>query len=434
MNYQRLFRFLMFGALVALASPVQGDEDERQPLPARALPSPADGAKRAVRAEAAGGGPASAEPAAEQPTAVNSAAVKPPAVSAVEREYHHALARPRGEAGAYQAALHTRRVPQSPFTAGATVQTKRLQAAPLTPALRNRGFHECYPHDPLGLGPYATFRNLRLGRIAIPQKGGHTPDLGYDVVIHLHGQSAVRKTLVQVARGVAFVGIDLGLGSGAYSKAFKDPQFFPKLRRSVEAALKRHTGDSRAHIRHLGLSAWSAGYGAVNQILKRHADTVDAVVLLDGLHAAWSWTRRQYDQSTNALSARTVIPTFKFARRALAGDKIFVFTHSEIDPIAYPSTARTADLLLAHLGESRRPVVGGSEPYAQFGAVDVRGLHLWSYRGRTKLAHCAHIPVIARAVRGILEEEWNTPAMDRSVPPTPAPKLGPAKPRTARLI
>ena len=32
---------------------------------------------------------------------------------------------------------------------------KLLKLEPLTPALRQKGFHECNPHDPLGLGPYA---------------------------------------------------------------------------------------------------------------------------------------------------------------------------------------------------------------------------------------------------------------------------------------
>jgi hypothetical protein len=315
---------------------------------------------------------------------------------------------------------------------GSDVSVARLEAEALTPALRARGYHECYPHDPIGLGPYARFRNLNIGRIAIPQKGGHTPDFGYDVVVHFHGQSAVRKTLVQVARGVAFVGIDLGTGSGYYSKRFRSPDVFPKLRRSIERALRRHSGNPQAHVRHLALSAWSAGYGAVNEILRRHADAVDAVVLLDGLHAAWSFTRRGRDQSVDAACDRNIEPTFRFARRAVTGEKTFVFTHSEVEPVRYPSTALTARLLLGQLGLDPEPVGGGTGRYPQVGAVEANGLHVWSHRGNDKRAHCAHIPLIARAVRDVLEERWNTPAMDRDVPHTPAPKLGERSRRCSR--
>src|SRR5690606_23846595 len=132
-----------------------------------------------------------------------------------------------------------------------------------SPELRQRGYHECYPHDPLGLGPYAPYRNLSMGRILIPERGGHTEDMGFDVLVHFHGHEPLRKTLVQVARGVVYVGIDRGLGSGPYADAFAAPGSFERLRASITRALQKHSGDPRAHIRHLALSAWSAGYGAV---------------------------------------------------------------------------------------------------------------------------------------------------------------------------
>jgi hypothetical protein len=300
----------------------------------------------------------------------------------------------------------------------------RAEPEPLTPELRHKGFHECYPHDPMGLGPYAPYQNIRIGRIAIPQQGGHTADFGYDVVVHFHGHSAVRKTLVQVARGVAYVGIDKGLGSGPYMREFKVPDTFPSLRHSIEGALRRHTGDERAHIRHLALSCWSAGYGAVNEILKRHGDLVDAVVLLDGLHAAWSRTHRRHDGSVKSACDRAIYPTFDFARRALAGEKIFIFTHSNVDPDRYPSTKLTADLLLYQLGVERQPVSeGATGRFRQLSTADVAGLHVWGYEGTDTFAHCAHIPLMARALH-VLEAAWDTPPMDRSVAPTPAPKLG----------
>jgi hypothetical protein len=298
----------------------------------------------------------------------------------------------------------------------AAAEVQRLLPEPLTAALRARGYHECYPHDPVGLGPYSHYRNVSMGRLLVPQKGGHTADGGYDVLIHFHGHEAVRKTLVQVARGVAYVGIDRGLNSGPYEQAFASRETFETLLGSIEKGLKAETGNARAHVRHVGLSAWSAGYGAVNEILRRHTDKVDAVVLLDGLHGRWDPVpHRGPDQP---LKTTAIAPTIEFARLARAGRKKFVFTHSYIDPMEYTSTSVTADLLLVELGLRREPVEPGSYAFGQDSRADTAGFHVWSYRGKNELAHCAHIPLIAKALE-VIEPAWRTPALDRNVPFTP---------------
>src|SRR5262245_42237460 len=163
---------------------------------------------------------------------------------------------------------------------------------PLSEELRAKGFHECNPHDPLGLGPYSPYEHVSFGKMLIPQKGGYTPDLGFDVLIHFHGGDPVRKYLVQSARGVSLVLIDLGLGGGGYSRSLGGPAAFPDIKRSIEAALKRHANDERAHIRHLAISAWSAGAVAIDKILQQKADGWDTVVILDGLHGVWKQQAR----------------------------------------------------------------------------------------------------------------------------------------------
>ena len=306
-----------------------------------------------------------------------------------------------------------------------TLQKSKLVAKELTPELRRRGYNECNPYDFEGLGPYAPYRRLRMGRIAIPQKGGHTKDFGYDVIVHFHGLNAMRMTLTQVAHGVVFAGVDLGIASGAYSEPFTSPETWPTLKRSIESALKAQSGDERAHIRHLALSAWSAGYGAVNEILKRDSDSIDAVVLLDGLHAAWDPSHRNHTTGDD-VTAGPIAPTLEFARRAFKGEKIFVFSHSEVDPVTYPSTRLTADMFMRELGLKRHASAKTSDRFGLYGTVDTKGIHIWSYRGNDKPAHCTHLVHIDQAVRDIIEPAWRTPAMDRKVQPTPGPKLGPA--------
>ena len=305
-----------------------------------------------------------------------------------------------------------------------------LRAERLTTALRARGYHECNPHDPIGLGPYDMYRNVRVrGRMLIPQRGGFTESMGADVLVHFHGHEPVRKTLVQVARGISFVGIDLGVLSGPYMKAFQTPGTFQILRQSIEQALRDKTGDSRAHIRNLGLSAWSAGYGAINEILKSSDHGVDTVVLLDGLHTGFDPAAPAFPSRTRPLSPVNISPILDFARLARRGEKLFVFTHSQVDPVTYPSTERTADLVLEQLGLARTPAESGEAPFARTGSADEKGFHLWSYKGGDTKAHCEHIRFIGPIVRDILEPRWDTPPMDRAVPFTKAPVLGPVKPK-----
>lgn len=301
-------------------------------------------------------------------------------------------------------------------------QPARLSVQPLSAAQRARGYHECNPADPLGIGPYKPYRNLCMGRMLVPQQGGHTPDGGYDVVVHFHGYEATRKTLVQVARGVVYVGIDKGLNSGPYERAFATPEAFPTLLRSIEKGLQAESGNPKAHVRRLALTAWSAGYGAVNAILRRHAETVDAVVLLDGLHGSWDAVPNR--DPNEPLPASSLAPTIEFARRAVQGEKLFIFSHSAIDPVEYPSTSETADLLLLELGVKREPVPVGNQVFGQDSKAERGGFYVWSYKGRNELAHCAHIPLMARALN-IIEPAWQTPPMDRNVLMNPPPKRWP---------
>jgi hypothetical protein len=293
----------------------------------------------------------------------------------------------------------------------------RLRLEPLTPELRQKGFHECNPHDPLGLGPYAPYERLSLGRALIPQKGGHTPDMGFDVLIHFHGGEAVRKALVQVTRGLTLVMVDLGMGGGGYSKMLGAPSTFPHLLMSIENALKRKTGDSRAHIRHLALSSWSAGSVAINKILEQDHSDVDAVIFLDGLHAGYKPNVRKVPALEN-LELAFIKPALEEARRATRGETTFVLTHSQIDPVSYPGTNISADLLLDQLGLKRKKLHPGNDPFGQVSAVDLKGLHVWGFRGGNEPAHCIHLSLIGRIANEILERQWKTPPMDRSVPRT----------------
>lgn len=292
----------------------------------------------------------------------------------------------------------------------------------LTPELRQKGFHECMIPDP-GLGPYAAPRQIALGAfLYAPQKAGHTDDFGYDVVVHFHGQLAARKMLLPVARGVVFVGLDLGIGSGAYEEQFLPHGIWETLRGSIERGLRKHAGDERAHVRHLALTSWSAGYGATNAILRGGDEGIDAVVMLDGLHAGFLPGANKTQRLEN-VDGRGLDATLRFARRATLGEKYFLLTHSQIDPVKYPSSTLTADWLLRELGVPREPVVADATELRPLRTqADKGNFHLRGFAGQEEMAHCEQESYLVWAVRDVLEPAWDTPAADHSVTPVNVPK------------
>jgi hypothetical protein len=150
---------------------------------------------------------------------------------------------------------------------------------------------------------------------------------------------------------------------------------------------------SPTRVRHLLLSSWSAGYGAIREILREHPTVPSAVVLLDSLHAS-------YVGDDNAIDPAGLAPFVAYARRAVAGEAVMVVTHSEIRPPGYASTSETASKLIGELGGSRSYAglmpTHGVEAKTRFsdGQLEVRG-----YTGSDKNAHCAHLRMLGDILR-----------------------------------
>jgi hypothetical protein len=304
-------------------------------------------------------------------------------------------------------------------TALPSLTSKPSLIPPLTDEQRKKGLDECNAADPLGLGPYAPIVKTRFGKLMIPQKGGHTPDMGFDVIVHFNGAEAARKILTQVAKGVVVLLIDR-LNGGQYANATSSKDTLPVMRRAIESALETFTKNDKAHIRHLGVSAWSAGTQAIQKLLSQDPEGIDAIVIMDGLHGAWK-LHAPREQKTTSLDPRFVEHEIAYMKRAQKGELLFVLTHSHINPGVYPSTYATADSILNELSLVRSQVDPGSDPYGQTSTVDVKGLHVWGYKGNDVNAHCMQLMHLARIVTEVIEPAWATPPMDRGVPPTPLP-------------
>lgn len=276
---------------------------------------------------------------------------------------------------------------------------------------------------------------LSGGVIDVPESFA-SADGSYDVVLFFHGNTGLVEESFPLAKvNTILVTFNLGIGSGVYEERFSNPDMLAEVLMRVKNTLKER-GLLEPKLRRVALAAWSAGYGAVVRLVENQAvaDQVDAVLLFDGIHAAYLPAGMPI-QGPNGLSSTAgtkthidplrLAPFVRYAKRAVAGEKLMVITHSQIDPVEYPGTQPTTDALLAAVGVQRTP--GGS--LAEIPAfTDTHGvpkskmlpmdptteahsgnLHVRGYKGETPEAHMQHLIQMASIGLPWLAERWSTP-------------------------
>jgi hypothetical protein len=169
------------------------------------------------------------------------------------------------------------------------------------------------------------------------------------LLLFFHSETWIPE--VAAARNrMAAISVLAGEGSGVYTKLFEDPHRFPRLLKEAEAKAHRPFG-------RVILGGWSAGCGALRQILKSKESyaRVNAVVCIDGMHTDYADGKPGPLEST--LSDDNLKIWLQLGHDAVAGRKRFLLTHSEIFPGTYASTTETADYLMAQLRLKPRAVL-----------------------------------------------------------------------------
>jgi hypothetical protein len=217
------------------------------------------------------------------------------------------------------------------------------QAQNPSPMVEHTRAHPRLPEAP----PPGRREKLALGTLFLPTKlKRKTPT---PLLVHFHGGTGLPE--VAAARvHTAVIAIQLGAGSGVYARAFNDPQRFGQLLAAAEAK-------AGVKFSPVTLSAWSAGYGAIREILKvpDNYAHVERVLLIDGLHTGYVGGKPGPQESQLETEGLQIF--LQFARDAVAGKKRMLITHSEIFPGTFASTTETADWLLKELGLKRKAVV-----------------------------------------------------------------------------
>jgi hypothetical protein len=226
-----------------------------------------------------------------------------------------------------------------------------------------------------------------------------------ELVVHFHGAAWLAHQAVAALDGCTVAAVvNLGAGSGAYHRAFADAAAFDSLLAGISREVFA-TGGTAAPPARVTLVGFSAGHGAIRQILRepRHFALVTAVVLLDGMHTSYV-PEGSLLATGGGMDTTNLLAFADFARAAVRGDKRFVVTHSEIFPGTFASTTETADWLLAAIGVRRTPVLlWGPRGMQQLSEVRSGQFELLGFAGNSAPDHVDHLhaapEMLARAVR-----------------------------------
>jgi hypothetical protein len=308
-----------------------------------------------------------------------------------------------GVSGVLVALLAARPTPAGP--AGPAKAWFLAKPPPATQTMKpasERGDNPCDTQDP-GFGAYERWTKLSgSGQALVPKRIALTPSGEFDLVIHFHGHEPARKEWVRVMKREVFVGITLGVRSGPYEAAFAPPEALSTLVQEVERVVSEKAGKPGAHARRIALSAWSAGYGAVKSVLRTPygRKRVDGVLLLDGLHC---------DYAGEGLEESQLEPFLGFAKRAAAGERLMVVTHSSIIPPGYASTTEASNYLVHSFGSRPRAArPRSSDPYGLelLARFDRQDFHVLGFSGNGTLDHCAHVGLLRDILKVHLAPRW----------------------------
>jgi hypothetical protein len=228
--------------------------------------------------------------------------------------------------------------------------------------------------------PAGKREKLSLGTLFLPD--GFSAAGKVPLFLHFHGPGWIAEVAAARAGDLAVLHAQLGTGSAVYGKPFQDP----KRLRDLLAEAEKKAG---RQFELVGLTGWSAGYGAVRAILRveEYYRQVRWVVLMDGLHAGYTADKKPIEVDLDCY--------VRLAKDAAAGHKRFLVTHTRIALGKFASTTETADLLIAKVGGKRgKPAMVTGLPVES--EMHDRGLTILSCSGAAAPDHVDHLHALPR--------------------------------------
>jgi hypothetical protein len=300
---------------------------------------------------------------------------------------------------------------------GARARDLIASSAPLLDGALSTGLASAPTRERADVGLTREGRSWCAGGTLVVLPDFVSEDGQLDLVVHFHGATdLVQQSFSAVKLEAVLVVFNLGVSSGAYEGRFGYGPVFHELLDQVKSVMsKRHLREPK--IRRIALSAFSAGFAAVERVLDQPDETasIDAVLLLDGIHTSYDVHRK--------MDLRPLEPFMRFARAAVKRDKLFYITHSDIPTYDYASTHETTDAILRALDVQREP--GGERPplpdlpalgsaYARSklqtleprSHADEGDFHVHGYAGNRAENHVSHLHQMATTALPLLAERW----------------------------
>ncbi len=243
--------------------------------------------------------------------------------------------------------------------------------------------------------PVATGRQINMSNAAwkvfIPSTYQPRPGNVADILVHFHGDpqtvwnNALYAHLNSIVVTVNYSGL-----SSAYSTPFSNASLFQSL--LDEALTKvRQQADIPDSLQwdKLGVSSFSAGYGAVREILKSasYRDQIDALLAADSLYATTAGDGTPLDSQMADYKT--------FATLAKNGQKTFLFSHSQVPTYTYETTGECGDELLQTLGVTATTYnANGLGTLNFYRQAHIGNFHLWGALGTDGDSHLEHLRYI----------------------------------------
>ena len=240
--------------------------------------------------------------------------------------------------------------------------------------------------------PTATGRELVLSqsqwKLFVPDGYSPPADGKVNLLVHFHGNpQTVWNNAAYAELNAVIVTVNYNGLSSAYSTPFANQSLFQTLlndARNVLAAQPDFAAGTSWD--KLAVSSFSAGYGAVRQMLSNptYFNAIDSLLAADSLYATTASDGTALDSQMVHYKA--------YASQAAAGNKSFIFTHSQVPTFTYESTEETGNELLQHLGLTPQPTnETGLGPLQYYRKVEQNGFKLWGAVGADGEGHLNHL-------------------------------------------
>jgi hypothetical protein len=242
--------------------------------------------------------------------------------------------------------------------------------------------------------PTATGRSFTLSdaawRLFIPstyQPRGNVSD----VLVHFHGDPQTYWNNAKYANlNTMIVTVNYSGLSSAYSTPFSNASLFQTV---VDEALTkaRQQSDIPDTLQwdKLAVSSFSAGYGAVREILESstYRNDIDMLLAADSLYATTAGDGTPLDSQ--------MVDYKTFADLAKNSSKTFLYSHSQVPTFTYETTGECGDELMQYLGISASAYnASGLGTLNFYRYAQTGNFRLWGALGTDGDSHLEHLRYI----------------------------------------